>query len=204
MQEGYSNIWGGQGACQHPRATGRVFPTPHQKHTILCGRGQNHQTGRGECFKSYHVKTLFTSVPVGPAKSIIKQRFKQDTQLDHRTSISIQHIITLLDFCLKNTYFLFQGKYYEWVQGTAMTSPISPIVASLFMEGFEVKAISSAPHLPRLWLRCVDDTFFIQKAEHSNQFPQHINTTDPHMQFTLEATGHQGSIPFLDTLVTRT
>ena len=24
-----------------------------------------------------------------------------------------QHIITLLEFCLKNTYFLFQGKYFE-------------------------------------------------------------------------------------------
>ena len=40
-------------------------------------------------------------------------------------SISIHHIFTLLEFCLKNAYFLFQGRYYEQVHGTAMGSPVS-------------------------------------------------------------------------------
>ena len=34
----------------------------------------------------------------------------------------------------KNTYFLFQDKYYEQVHGAAMGSPISPLIASLLME----------------------------------------------------------------------
>ena len=41
-----------------------------------------------------------------------------------------------------------------------------------------------------------DDTFVINKAEHS-----HINNQDPHIQFTVEPT-QQGSLPFLDTLIT--
>ena len=32
------------------------------------------------------------------------------------------HKISLLEFCLTHTYFLFQGKYYEQVQGAAMGS----------------------------------------------------------------------------------
>ena len=32
-----------------------------------------------------------------------------------------------------------------------------------------------------LWLRYVDDTFLIQKAEYSQQFLQHINCIDPHV-----------------------
>ena len=40
-------------------------------------------------------------------------------------SISIHHIFTLLEFCFKNTYFLFQGRYYEQVYGAAMGSPMS-------------------------------------------------------------------------------
>ena len=47
------------------------------------------------------------------------------------------------------------------------------------------------------WLRA----FVINKAEHSQALLQHINSQDPHIQFTVEPT-QQGSLPFLDTLVT--
>ena len=67
-----------------------------------------------------------------------------------------------------------------------MGSPISPIVANLLMEGFETKTINTATHPPRLWLRYVNDTFVIQKAEHSIQFLHHIKSIDPHIQFTQE------------------
>ena len=62
--------------------------------------------------------------------------------------MSIPHIIKLLEFCLKNSYFLFQGKYYEQVHGAAMGFPISPFIANLFMEEFKVKALSTASHPP--------------------------------------------------------
>ena len=58
--------------------------------------------------------------------------------------MSIPQIVTLLEVCLKNTYFIFQGKYYEQVHGAAMGSPISPLIANLFMEELEVKALQSA------------------------------------------------------------
>ena len=106
----------------------------------------------------------------------------QDPTLPQRTNMSVQHIMTLLEFHLKNTYFLFQGKYYEQVHGTALDSPISPLITNLFMEECEVKALSSA-HAPHLWLRYVDDTFVIQEAEHSQQLLQHINTQPTHMVY---------------------
>ena len=115
--------------------------------------------------------------------------------------MSIQQITTLLEFCLTNTYFLFQGKYYEQVQGAAMGSPFSPLIENLFMEEFEVKTLSTCPHPPSLWLRFVDNTFVITKAEYSQELLHHINSQDPHIQFTVEPT-QQGSLPILDTLVT--
>ena len=86
-------------------------------------------------------------------------------------------------------------------KGAVMGSPISPLIANLFMEEFEVKALSSAPYPPQLLLRYVDDTCIISKAEHSHQLLHHINNWDPHIQFTVEEPTQEGTLPFLDTLV---
>ena len=154
----------------------------------------------GEVITSFDVRALFTSVPVQPAIQIVKQRLQQDTTLPQRTNMSIPQITSLLEFCLTNNCFLFQGKYYEQVQGAAMGSPISPLIANIFMQEFEVKALRSTPP-SSLWLRFVDDTFVINQAEHSQDLLKHINSQDPNIQFTVEPT-QQGSLPFLDTLVT--
>ena len=81
-----------------------------------------------------------------------------------------------------------------------MGSPISPLITNLFMEEFEIKALSTTLH-PYLWLRFVDDIYAIQKTEHSQQLLHHINTQDPHIQFTIEEPNQDGSLPFLDTKV---
>ena len=156
----------------------------------------------GEVISSYDVKALFTSVPVDPSINIVKQRLTQDFTLPQRTQMSIPQIVTLLEFCLKNTYFLFHSKNFEQVHGAAMGCPISPLIANLFMEECKVKALSTAPHPPCLWVRFVDDTLVIHKAEHSTQLLHHINSQDPNIQFTVEEPGTDGSIPFLDTKVT--
>ena len=100
----------------------------------------------GECLSSYDVSALFTSVPIDPALKIIKDLLAKDHTLKDRTVIGIDDIILLLEFCLKNTYFSLQGQFFEQVEGAAMGSPVSPIVANLYMEYLEQKALSTAPH----------------------------------------------------------
>ena len=68
--------------------------------------------------------------------------------LKDRTVLPVEDIILLLEFCLKNTYFSFQGQFYEQVKGAAMGSLVSPIVANLYMEYFEQKAPSTTPPHP--------------------------------------------------------
>ena len=100
----------------------------------------------GECLSSYNVSALFTSVPKDPALKIIKDLLVKDPTLKDRTVIGIDDIILLLEFSLKNIYVSFQGQFFEQVDGVAMGSPVSPIVANLYMEYLEQKALSTAPH----------------------------------------------------------
>ena len=156
----------------------------------------------GDSIMSYDVATLFTSITVKPAIEVERRKLGQDTELHQRTTMSTQNILDLLEFCLCNTYFLFQGQYYEQTQGAAMGSPVSPVLANLYMEFFEDRALSTAVNPPRWWKRFVDDTFVVLKKDKKEEFLQHINSVDPSIQFTTEAQKEDGSIPFLDILVT--
>ena len=70
-----------------------------------------------ECMMSYDLKALFTSVPIEPVMNIIKKHLEEDKDLYLRTSMTVKHISCPLEFCLRNTYFTFQGRFYEQMEG---------------------------------------------------------------------------------------
>ena len=85
-----------------------------------------------------------------------------------------------------------------------MGSPLSPVVANIFMEDFENTAIATADHHPRVWFRYVDDTFVVWQHGRAklDDFLLHINDLHHRIQFTMEIENNN-SIPFLDVLVER-
>ena len=98
-----------------------------------------------ESIISFDVKALCTSVPIQPVLNIIKNKLENDQDLKQRTSMSVCHITSLLEYCLRSTYFEFQDKYYEQLEGAAMGSPLSPIIANIYMEEFETKPSAQHP-----------------------------------------------------------
>ena len=48
----------------------------------------------------------------------------------------------------------------------------------------------------------MDDTFTILQSSKKSEFLKHLNSIDEHIQFTSEEAGDDGSIPFLDVLIT--
>ena len=84
----------------------------------------------GECLCSYDVSTVVTSVPIDQTLNIIEDLLEKDDTLWDRSVLLVQNIIECLGFCLHNTYFSFQNKYYTHVQGAAMGSSVGPIVAT--------------------------------------------------------------------------
>ena len=85
-----------------------------------------------------------------------------------------------------------------------MGSPLSLIIADLYMEHFEQEAIRISEYKPNLWLRYVDDTFSIWKHGRARlqDFLTHLNSRRESIKFTMEIES-ENSLPFLDVKVTR-
>ena len=155
----------------------------------------------GQKLVSYDVKALFTSVPVDQSLNVIERKLRQDLTLPDRSQLNLDQLIQLLEYCLTSTYFVYGGEFYQQVHGAAMGSPVSPIVANLYMEHFESIALSTAPRLLSLWFRYVDDTFVLTHEDDVDSLTSHINNIDDHIQFTTEPET-QGKLTFLDLCVT--
>ena len=87
-----------------------------------------------------------------------------------------------------------------------MGSPLSLVAVDLFMEWLEEEAVATAPESckPRLWKRYVDDVLEIIQDGEADNLTEYLNQIDPtgSIKFTYE-TESNGSIPFLDTKITR-
>ena len=61
--------------------------------------------------------------------------------MEHSHSIPKDKIIALLGLVLNNCVFSFQHKFYKHLQGAAMSLPVSPVIASIYIEYFEGLAL---------------------------------------------------------------
>ena len=111
-------------------------------------------------------------------------------------------IIGALNICLKLIVFSFKNVLYHQIFGVPMGSCISPILADIFMEFVEHRAIFTFHTPPKLWVRYVDDTFCVIEEQSAEEFHKHLNSISPSITFTLEWEQNQ-SPAFLDVKVTR-
>ena len=63
-----------------------------------------------ETITSYDVSALFTSVPIEAAINIIQRRLELDQELHSRTNMKVEHITSLLEFCLKRNLLSVPGQ----------------------------------------------------------------------------------------------
>lgn len=98
----------------------------------------------------FDVVSLFTKVPLDEALEHISHLLALHDTLEDRTNIPAVAICELTELCLRATYFKYKDQFFEQVDGMAMDSPLSPIVANLYMEKLESKALTSATLSPTL------------------------------------------------------
>ena len=146
-----------------------------------------------EIMISFDIESLFTNVPIDTAVQAALQKLENDPSLADRTKLTAAQIADLLTFVLRSIYFLYNGSIYE--QKEDMGSPVSAVIANLYMESFEEQAITTSSYEPRIWKRYVDDTFTILDRENVDDFLQHLNNQQPSIRFTMETERQQTRLP---------
>jgi hypothetical protein len=115
------------------------------------------------------VDDLYVNIPIHEAINLLKIKLlgNNGTQITHQ-------IIALLKVALSQNYFTFQQKIYQPEQGIAMGSPISGLVAEIFLQHYEdihTKQLLDTKNIA-FYTRYVDDILIIYDKKIQ---PQTIN-----------------------------
>ncbi|XP_052746613.1 uncharacterized protein LOC128199716 [Bicyclus anynana] len=112
-------------------------------------------------------------------------------------------LIELTHICMEQNYFRFNNDYYQQNEGLAMGSPLSPLMADIFMDDFENKNIVKNNHI-LYYYRYVDDIIICWTGtdRQLDVFVDKLNNLHPKIKFKLEIE-QNNSLNFLDVTITR-
>ena len=105
---------------------------------------------------SFDVTSLFTNVPLDFMIDVILKRIYDENEVN--TNIPKQQMRDLLLLCTKNVHFSYNGDIYTQADGVAMGSPLSPVLAGIFMVELERTILPTLREHISPWKRYVDDT----------------------------------------------
>ena len=74
-----------------------------------------------------------------------------------------------------------------------MGLPVSSVIANIYIEYFESLAIPSSPTLIKWWFTYIDDVHSVTRKDQVSQLQWYLNLTDPHIKFTIELPGTDGT-----------
>ena len=149
---------------------------------------------------SYDVCSLFTSIPLKETIDIaVNLLFEHNPGLN----ITKDELKKLFEFATSGTYFLFQGTFYNQIDGVAMGSPLGPVLANLFMSYYETMWLNTFRECEMiLYRRYVDDIICLFNCESdADKFFEFLNTQHPNIKFTF-AKQNNKQISFLDVSIT--
>ena len=112
-------------------------------------------------------------------------------------------IVDVMNHILKNNTFVFEGKIYKQIHGTAMGTPMAPAIANLFMGWLEKRLIEGSP-FPidiDLWRRFLDDILMLWMGTEDDlkTFMDYCNTFHPTIKFTYSSSTLK--LPHMDVLL---
>ena len=135
---------------------------------------------------SYDVRSLFTNVPLKETIKITMDRLYRSDHIVPPTMPEnvLQH---LLELCVQDNVFVFNGEVYYQHDGVAMGNSLGPILADIFMCHLEKTSILTSDLSPEFYRRYVDNTFCLfSNKEDAIKFLDYINTIHPSIKFDME------------------
>ena len=155
-----------------------------------------------ETMVSFDVSSLFTNVPLNETIDIVIDRvYSNDAVITPPIKRTVFRKMLVL--CSRGM-FVYNGDWYEQIDGVAMGSPLAPTLANMFLADIECRLPmnkqNSPQNFPKLYLRYVDDTFCLFECKsHYKQFLDTLNSLHPNLNFTVEVASN--TMPFLNVCV---
>ena len=124
---------------------------------------------------------------------------KLNQRLDKK--ILADNQLEMAPFVLKNNYIEFDSMIKQQVSGTAIGTTFSPPYACIFMDRVDAEFLEKQYLKLWVWLRYVDDTFFIwtHGEDKLYKFPENLNSFHVKLKFTSKYSRQE--INFLDVTV---
>ena len=100
--------------------------------------------------------------------------------------IPTEDLVKMAEFVLNNNIFEFNSKAYQ--QKSAIGTKFAPRYACIYMDEVEQKFLETQSKKPLIWLRYIDDIFFIwtHGEQELERFLKDLNNFTPHLSFTLK------------------
>jgi len=155
--------------------------------------------GANLTMSSYDIINLYTSIPTNELPPIISNILRQSNINENL----IVNILTILNFCLSQNFFIFNNKFYEQPIGLAMGNPLSPLMANIYMDYIEQNYIMKIQSI-KYWFRYVDDCLVFTNGTIDDLKNTSIllNAIHPNIKFTNEPE-IDGKLNFLDLSLSR-
>ena len=148
---------------------------------------------------SYDVTSLLTNIPLQETNDkVINLLFDRNPNLN----ITRKKLKKLFLFATSKTHFIFNSKFYNQIDGVAMGSPLTPVLANIFMGFLESKWLNEYNlNKPKFYLRYVDDILAVfENEQDSLSFLNFLNIRHPNIKFIIEKQNNH-SIAFLDVFI---
>lgn len=94
---------------------------------------------------SFDIEHLYTNVLDTDTIEILKENLIRKATMNTQ---EINELIILVQKILKQNYFTFNGQFYSQNEGLAMGSPLSGILAEVYLNHFENKYLLSNNNIP--------------------------------------------------------